>query len=258
MREKMKVIIAALSIIIIVLLVISIVSPWYNMSFSMKGNAINTVSNVSTDIYGRAEIDFYLEDGEVKLEASSTSNTGELLRQEQTQKAEYTGFFDRAITSFNTVLFLIIVSILMFLVFLVFVFKKIRRKTKIVIFSFLTLLLFVTLIYSSVEIPSKLDNSLDTYSNKLDASDSISNRDFYAYELFNRYDGGLVGSYSYSKPWTNLSSEVFTNFQGTADIGLNWGPSSGWYLLLISAILSLFNLGIVVLKKDVKIYEQKS
>jgi len=139
----------------------------------------------------------------------------------------------------NITFFLTIISILITIItlifFIAFLFKKIGRIPVIIFFIILFVCTFITLFYFGISSPSVMQGGLTTVGNTADL------------DIFYKYDG-FFGSATDTQTWSSIftSSEI----PGNANVNMTWGPSYGWYLMLISAILSIVGLCVTIFKKE--------
>ena len=136
--------------------------------------------------------------------------------------------------TFYLTILLIIVTILIIIFLAVMIFKKINKNIVKTFMVILITLSIITLIYFAVAIPNAISKNVENVNNFEEFG-----YDYSFYDFTDEY-GGFFGSFKTTMPWSEASG--ISSSSGTATIETSWGPSYGWYLIIISIILIIICL----------------
>jgi hypothetical protein len=224
-------------IIIVILLVVSILIPWYNVHSDFDGEMSGTSNGVpiSADFDGTIDIDMFLQEEKFKM-------TGEVSArgQSQTMTESSTDQYDDDVlkNSMNITLVLIVISFLFFIIILItsslVLFDKFSHKLNIVISIIALVFILITLVYFPLDFPRALKESLD---------DSESSNELNQAGL--EYDGSFIGSSSGKIDMAGYIEDAEGLEEMPMDMNWSWGPSMGWYLILVSFVMAM--VGVILM-----------
>jgi hypothetical protein len=229
-----------LLMLVTILSAAAIFLPWYNLHGDIDGTmeVYSGSSSESGDFKFKLDLEMPLNEGKINADMEYTVS-------DQTQKESISGTGeyeeDNIKPAMHNTLNLNIVSIIIVLIALIFTmlaaFGFIPIKISAIIVLIAMLVVLSTLVYFSVAVPDAIKK----------AYDEPQARDL-ADQLGLEHDGSLYGSSSRTTFTSNLPgiTEGYDDVDGTMELKWSWGPTIGWYLMIISFIFTLLGFILMV------------
>lgn len=237
--RKKGIIALILSIVVLSLLIFSIFLPWYSMTINIDGDMYYQGKTINLDGDIKSE-NFFTE---VKTVTDYDITGDETESEDETDKSDYED--DDIKNTMNTTLILIIIDIVLavisLIVMIIVSLSKISKKWGILVFSIMTILVFITMLFFTIAIPNNIGDNLNEQS-----SDALPN---FMNDFDERYNEQFFGSTSYRIPWSDLPF-VPSSVNGEITYKMSWGGGLGWFLIVTSLIFSILGLVIAVFVKE--------
>jgi hypothetical protein len=223
-------------IIVTIVLVISLSMPWYNIhgdvEGEMRGSSYGTP--ISIDVEMEFDLDMYLQEQEMKSDTEASS-LGETYSESDSDTDDYD---DEDVESvMNTIFYLTIISIILIIIAIITAglaaFGVISTRIGFVMVVIAMIFVLITLVYFPIGVPSALKESYDESESKEELT-----------EMGLNYDGNFIGSSSAEMDMKDSLSDSEGLEEAPMEAKWTWGPSDGWYLIIISFVLAL--IGIIV------------
>lgn len=237
-------------VVILLLIVSTFFLPWYSMNVKISGNIESIGSEIgfpSDYIEISYRKDLLLSEVQTtaggKTRATMITGTNQWLtgssdyNENDEIKEPIDNTSNLAIISAALVLILIIGIFILML-------KKIGKIIIILLIFTIIISLMATMLYFTVYIPKGISKNIETEQGYSGSILKIFNDD---------YDGSFSGSEEESILWSILSPG---SPEGVASVESTWSPSYGWYMILITFILSIISLFVTIPRIDIKKEEE--
>jgi hypothetical protein len=221
-------------IIALIMLAISIFSPWYNVQGDFDGEMRGTSSGfaIIADVEMKFDLNLYFEETEMDMDMKASA-MGQSFSDSQTTSSDHNDEHIEA--SMDTTYYLTIISTILALVCVIIAglaaFGVISTKIGLLTMVIAMVFILIVMIYFPVDFPSAMKQSLDE-------SDSQQELQMTGLD----YDGSFIGSSSSKIDMIDFIPDAEGLDEAPMDAKWSWGPAYGWYLIIGSFVMALIGV----------------